>query len=348
MLASTLLAQGCIFSDETPIDKGVVRSEQAEVYSSTALVALKVATVKRGDQVDILRRETVTGPTTSEDWLQIRLKDDAETSGWIEARHIVSEKVVEKSKELGGDPAKEQAFARGRLKVNQRLRLAPGRDSEIATVLSRGTEFDIIGKEQTKYKPPKKEKADDDEETPAEPEAEEDDTKTDVWYQVRLDGGSILHGGYLLAQSVSLQVPDEILHLEGDGRRFVAWEVVGTVTDTKVAERSPESAQRNSYVTFMRRANAPEDVDFERIYCLIWDPESHNYYAPYVESDLRGVYPISQRDEGNRKIVTLHVLNDQNQKVPVELEVAPNEKGRMTVRRITPPVKGERIQARRR
>ena len=43
-----------------------MRSEQADVYSSTALVALKVTTVKRGDTVEILRREPVTGPTYSE------------------------------------------------------------------------------------------------------------------------------------------------------------------------------------------------------------------------------------------------------------------------------------------
>src|SRR5215471_17131092 len=84
LLAASVLASGCIFSDETPIDEGVVRSEQADVYSSTALVALKVTTVKRGDTVDILRREAVTGPTSTENWLQIRLHDDADTSGWIE------------------------------------------------------------------------------------------------------------------------------------------------------------------------------------------------------------------------------------------------------------------------
>jgi hypothetical protein len=336
-----LLSTGCLFSDEKPIDEGIVRSEQADVYSSTALVALKVTTVNRGDTVDILRREAVTGPTSTENWLQIRLKDDAETSGWIEARHVVSESVVKKTEEVAGtDPA----LARGRLKVNQKLRLAAGRDADVAAVLSRGTEFDILGKAQTQFKPEKKTKPDASE-TPDEPEAEPDDepeTHTDVWYRVRLDEGSIIRGGWLLAQSVSLQVPDEILHLEGDGRRFVAWQVVGTVDDAKL------SAKRNNYVTFMRRATAPDDVDFERSYGLFWDPSTHNYYAPYVDSDLRGVFPISQRDENGRKIVTANVLDENDKPVPIELEVVPTDKGRMTVRRATPPVKGERISSRRR
>jgi hypothetical protein len=350
LAAAASLAAGCIFSDEQPIDEGIVRSEQADVYSSTALVALKVTTLKRGDTVDILRREAITGPTSTENWLQIRLKDDADTSGWIEARHVVSESVVKKTEEVAGG---DQAIARGRLKVNQKLRLAAGRDSDVAAVLSRGTEFDIVGKAQTRAKTDKKPKpgtaadnsaADD---APDEPDDEED-APTDVWYRVRLDEGSIIRGGWLLAQSVSLEVPDEILHLEGEGRRFVAWQVVGTVTDSKLAERDPNNAKRNNYVTFMRRASAPDEVDFERIYCLFWDPDAHTYYAPYVDSDLRGVFPVTQRDEGGRKIVTLNVLDEQNKPTPVELEVVPGDKGRLTVRRTTPPVRGEKMAGRRR
>lgn len=348
LLAVAALSSGCIFNDEKAIDEGVVRTDQADIYSSTALVALKVASVKRGDTLDILGRESVTGPTSTEEWLQVRLKDDAEKSGWIEARHVVSESVVKKTEEVAGSDA---AFARGRLKVNQRLRLAAGRDADAAGVLTRGTEFDIVGKAQTRAKPEKKAKPDADTneadtDTPDEPDDE--DAPVDVWYRVRLGEPSILRGGWLLAQSVSLEVPDEILHLEGEGRRFVAWQVVGTVTDSKLAASDPNNAKRNNYVTFMRRATADDEIDFERIYCLFWDPDAHTYYAPYVDSDLRGVYPISQRQENGKTIVTLNVLNAQNKPQPVDLEVAPSDKGRLTVRRVTPPVPGERISQRRR
>ena len=67
---------------------------------------------------------------------------------------------------------------------------------------------------------------------------------------------------------------------------------------------------------------------------------------PYVE-DLRGVFPIRQREEGGRKIVTTHVLDQADRKMPVEFEILPNERGRVTVRRITPPIPGERLTRRR-
>lgn len=341
LVAATVASSGCLFSDEHPIDEGVVRSEQADVYSSTALVALKVASVKRGDVVDILRREDVTGPTSTESWLQVHIRDDADTSGWIEARHVVSEAVVKKTEEVAGSDA---PVARGRLKVNQKLRLGASRDSDVAGVLARGTEFDIVGKAQSRVKktPPANEN-DNADSADAPDEPDDEDAPVDVWYRVRLDQGAIIRGGWLLAQSVSLEVPDEILHLEGEGRRFVAWQVVGTVTDSRLAERDPNNAKRNNYVTFMRRATAPDEIDFERVYCLFWDPDAHTYYAPYVDSDLRGVFPITQRDEGGRKIVTMNVLDADGKPQPVDLEIVPTDKGRTTVRRLTPPVRGERI-----
>jgi hypothetical protein len=350
LLASALATGGCIFSDEKPMDEGIVRSETADVYSSTALVALKVATVKRGDVLDILRKEDVTGPTSTETWLQVRLKDDAETNGWIEARHVVRQDVVNQTAEIAGKPDEMPSIARGRLKVNQRLRLQAGRDSPVAVTLARGTEFDITGKAQTSFRPEKAKPKpgvtatntdqDDEPEEPDEPEEQ-----TDVWYRVRLDEGAIIRGGWILAQSVSLEVPDEILHLEGEGRRFVAWLNVGNTLDPKARDAS--QAQRNNYVTFMRRGTAPGDVDYERIYCLFWDADARSYYAPYVDSDLRGVFPVAYRDEGGRKIITANVLDAENKPVPIELEIIGTGKGKSTVRRITPPVKGERISSRR-
>jgi uncharacterized protein YgiM (DUF1202 family) len=347
LVAALLLTQACLFSDAESSQKGVVRSETADVYSSTALVALKVATVKKGDRVEILREESVTGPTYTERWLNVRLNGQEDTTGWIEERHVVSESVVTESVKIAGKPDETPAIARGRVKVNQRLRLAPGRDGDVATELKRGTEFEIIGKKQTTYRPEAKPKPKIGADNRDEEQAEELDTaldepeeKTEMWYQVRLGQDSIIKGGWILAQTVNLEVPDEILHLEGEGRRFVAWQTVGTVRDDRQGEK-------NNYVTFMRRGNAPDDVDFERIYFIFYDPNTRNYYAPYVDSDLRGVFPVAQRDDANRRIVTAHVLNGQNEPAPVEFEILRSDKGKWLVRRITAPIPGERISRRR-
>ena len=347
LAVAALPAQGCLFFDVEPIDEGIVRTEQADVYSSTALVSLKVASVKRGDIVDILSRESVQGPTYTESWVQVRLRDDAETSGWIEARHIVSQSIVTKTAEIAGSPEAMPALARGRLKVNQRLRLDVGREADVAAVLSRGTLFDIIGKQETTFKPEKKAKpaagSPEAEEAAGEDGADEPEEQKDVWYRVRLDEGSIVRGGWLLSRSVNLEVPDEILHLEGDGRRFVAWQAIGSVVDPKLAAQNPETATRHHYVTYMRRGSTPAEADFEWVYAVFWDVESHVYYSPFRDTELRGVYPLAMRKDGTRTVVTANVLDDQNQPVPVEYETWTDEKGRFNLRRITPPVRGEKI-----
>lgn len=341
-----LPSTGCLFFGESPIDQGIVRSEQADVYSSTALVSLTVASVKRGDIVDILSRESVQGPTYTESWVQVRLRDDAETSGWLESRHVVSQSIVTKTAEIAGTPDALPAFARGRLKVNQRLRLAVGREAEVAAMLSRGTIFDIIGKEESTFKPEKKAKpagGTEVEDTATEEDAGQPEEQIDVWYRVRLDDGSIVRGGWLLSRSVNIEVPDEILHLEGDGRRFVAWQSVGTVVDPKLAAQNPETATRHHYVTYMRRGSTPDEADFEWVYAVFWDVDSHVYYSPFRDVDLRGVFPIALRKDGTRTVLTAHVLDGQNQPVPVEYETWTDEKGRFSLRRITPPVAGEKI-----
>jgi len=344
VLCATLSVGGCLFAGDGEGEKGIVRSQQADVYSSTALVALKVATLKRGDSVYIIKRESVAGPTYTEEWINVSIPGDEDLSGWLEARHVVSETVVERSVEIAGKPESLPAIAQGRVKVNQRLRLGPGRDQDVAMVLPRGSTFDIIGKQLATYTPEAKAKPKATEggeaDTSAEPETTPDEEKkTDVWYQVRLPEDSIIKGGWILAGSVSVEAPDEILHLEGEGRRFVAWQVVNSVQD-------PKDGEKKNYATFMRRGDTADEIDFERIYFLFWDPNTHNYYAPYVDSELRGAFPIRQREENGRKLLQANVLDEAGKPQPIDFEILRDERGKWIVRRITPPIRGEKIRRR--
>ena len=89
--------------------------------------------------------------------------------------------------------------------------------------------------------------------------------------------------------------------------------------------------------------STPAEADFEWVYAVFWDVESHVYYSPFRDTELRGVYPLAMRKDGTRTVVTANVLDDQNQPVPVEDETWTDEKGRFNLRRITPPVRGEKI-----
>ncbi len=108
-------------------DTGVVVSRRAEIRSSTAVVAATLVVVARGDQVDILDTSTV--PDTGEKWLRVKARNEESTEGWIEARNIMPETVLESSRKLSEEDKETPGQATGQLHASSNLRLTPDRCS---------------------------------------------------------------------------------------------------------------------------------------------------------------------------------------------------------------------------
>src|SRR4051812_3771991 len=102
MLGLALLLAGCsTFASRS--NTGVVVSRTAQVRSSTAVVAADLLEVSRGDTVDIVDSQEVPDPsdnTRKELWYRVRAHDVDKTEGWIEARNIMPDDVLEKSRKL--------------------------------------------------------------------------------------------------------------------------------------------------------------------------------------------------------------------------------------------------------
>src|SRR5688572_11114013 len=82
---------------------GVIVASRAQIRSSTAVVAADLLQVNRGDEVDILESTDVTDPsdnTRKERWLRVKARDEDETEGWIEARNVMPEDVLEEARKL--------------------------------------------------------------------------------------------------------------------------------------------------------------------------------------------------------------------------------------------------------
>src|SRR6185503_15026058 len=85
---------------------GTVVSRSAQIRSSTAVVAADLLEVSRGDTVDILDSIDVPDPsdnTRKELWYRVRARDAESTEGWVEARNIMAEEVLAKSRKLAED-----------------------------------------------------------------------------------------------------------------------------------------------------------------------------------------------------------------------------------------------------
>jgi len=216
---------------------GTVVSRSAQIRSSTAVVAADLLEVSRGDTVDILDSIDVPDPsdnTKKERWFRVRARDAESTEGWIEARNIMPEEVLTRSRKLADDDKSTQAQATGQLHAGSNLRLSPDRSNNenIMMRLDSGSSFEIIGwtrvpklkgaetsESDTAPKPgtASRNKKETDEENP------EDLETTELWYKVRLSPSiSPAPEGWIFGKQVELTVPSDIIYCR-TGREFVAW-----------------------------------------------------------------------------------------------------------------------------
>ncbi|HYN25429.1 MAG TPA: hypothetical protein VES69_10340, partial [Pyrinomonadaceae bacterium] len=131
-------------------DSGVVVARRAQIRSSTAVVAADLLEVNRGDAVEILESLDVQDPsdnTRKERWLRVRMNDAENTEGWIEARNVMPEEVLEASRKVAEEDKSVAAQATGQLRASSNLRLSPDRSSNenIMMRLDTGSSFEIVG-----------------------------------------------------------------------------------------------------------------------------------------------------------------------------------------------------------
>ena len=125
-------------------------ARRAQIRSSTAVVAADLLEVNRGDAVEILESLDVQDPsdnTRKERWLRVRMNDAENTEGWIEARNVMPEEVLEASRKLAGEDKGIAAQATGQLRASSNLRLSPDRsgNENIMMRLDTGSSFEIVG-----------------------------------------------------------------------------------------------------------------------------------------------------------------------------------------------------------
>ncbi|HZM88995.1 MAG TPA: SH3 domain-containing protein, partial [Blastocatellia bacterium] len=99
-IASTLLGGCGWISSDSKIDEGIVNAAKLKIRSSTALAALDLAEVKRGDRLEILEQAQVKTPTRTNEWYKVRTKTKDATEGWVEARYVINKSIVDKAQEL--------------------------------------------------------------------------------------------------------------------------------------------------------------------------------------------------------------------------------------------------------
>jgi len=343
---------------------GFIVARSAQIRSSTAVVAADLLEVNRGDVLDILDSIDVPDPSDNskkERWYRVRARDTDRTEGWIEARNMMLDKVVESSQKLANEDKAITGQATGQLRASSNLRLTPDRanNENIMMRLDSGSSFEILGWKRVPKpagaetsesdtapkpgiaQPTNRTGAQEDEDNQEEPEPYE------LWYKVRLSPSiSPAPEGWIYGKQVELTVPSDIIYYRR-GREFVAWKRLddeSTDDATKTKDVGRES-RPGSWVILeksgSKEGHKPDEPDFDRIYVLGYDKRDQDHYTAYLSEDLEGYLPLRVEGRGAGKTFSVRVKDESGQTKDLTYSLIRDDHG---VMRVTPPgdVKGKK------
>lgn len=344
LLLSALCACGSISGRR---DTGIVIARRAQIRSSTAVVAADLLAVERGAVLDILDETTA---ENGERWYRVRAHDLDQTEGWIEARYVVLQEMIDLSRKLAQEDQNTPAQAVGQLRAASNLRLSPDRSSDdnILMRLESGAHFEIVGWKYTpKPKTAETEETDDVPKSAAPrraPRREDEqvgpEEEYELWYKVRLDPSvSPAPAGWIYGKQVELAVPSDIIFYR-TGREFVAWQRLddGAVASNDARGAIPDDARPGSWVILERSGAGgpprPTDPDFDRILVLGYDADKQEHYIAYRSGDVRGFLPLRVERSGSEKTFSVRIQGSDGQIREVRYRVRRDERGLI---RVEPP-----------
>jgi hypothetical protein len=366
LFVATLVLTGCS-TLASRSSSGVVVSRTAQIRSSTAVVAADLHEVLRGDVVDIIDSIEVPDPTDNsrkELWYRVRARDADKTEGWIEARNIMPDDVLEKSRKLAEEDKDIQAQATGQLHASSNLRLTPdrGNNENIMMRLDSGSSFEIVGWKRvpkvSESEPvesdtaPKRGTATTIRNRAAQNQQEEEEAKetTELWYRVRLSPAiSPAPAGWIFGKQVELTVPSDIIYYR-TGREFVAWRRLDEEpSDESSATRTKDVAKESrpgSWV-ILEKSSSKEphkigEPDFDRIYVLGYEKHDQDHYTACRSPDLEGYLPMRVEGRGANKSFVVLVKDESGKIKETRFTLYRDEHG---VMRVNPP---EDLKAKRR
>jgi hypothetical protein len=302
-------------------------------------VAADLLEVNRGEVVDILDYVDVPDPNDNskkERWFRVRAHDADKIEGWIEARNIMLDNVVESSRKLAEEDKGIPGQATGQLRASSNLRLTPDRSNNenIMMRLDSGSSFEILGWKRVP-KPVGAESSDSDiapkpgtvqqaqpnsrvpnEQNDNEQEAQE---TNELWYKVRLSPSiSPAPEGWIYGKQVELTVPSDIIYYRR-GREFVGWRRLDedTSEDATKGKDVGRESKPGSWVILekstSKEGHKPDEPDFDRVYVLGYDKRDQDHYTAYLSGDVKGYLPLRVEGRGSNKTFIVRLQEDGGQ-----------------------------------
>jgi len=259
-----------------PVEVGYAGNAGVVVWSTTAQVRERVATLNYGDRVEILDR--------SQDQAQIRTATGV--TGWVAGDDLLSADLWQRAKGLETRTANSPVEARGHTRAISNLHIEPGRESARIRQLSKAIPVDLF--ERQVVEAPASPVPNDKAAAPAAPaETTPPPAKKEDWWLVRAhltDQTTV--SGWILGRFVDLDVPAPLPdYASSAGMRIVAWFELDDVADAS-------GGVKHQYLVLGSRGPEGQSCDFTLMRVYTWGNQRQRYETAFVESDLCGKLPV--------------------------------------------------------
>lgn len=335
LVFAALVLSGCgTVADLAGInEKAVVIAKRSQIRSSGAVVAADLLQVERGQTLTILGSEDFEG----EKWYNVRASDENETEGWIEARSLMSQKTLEKSRELFEAEKDVPTQATGQLRAPTNLRISPDKngDENILQKLQGGDTFEIVGWKRVPKSPEEIAEKDDTTKAKAnlqvkskrqknENEPERLDDKYEMWYKVRLQPTiSPAPMGWIYGKQVELTVPSDIIFYR-TGREFVAWSRIdgegeGNAASYMTRDKDAGKESKPASWVILERSNLieepnGEEPDFDHVRIMGYDKINQDHYKVYLSGKIKGFLPLRVTGSGDARTFSVMIKGGDGEK----------------------------------
>ena len=256
-----------------------VTSPSLDLLDTPAVVHKVIGVLKYGDRVEVLKTEG--------NWARVRVSTGDE--GWVIAQELVPSKTYEDGQKLLQHLAGRQVQAAGHAELAVNIHLEPGRDAPGLGMLTQGQPLDVFDRRMVARKTGGSGGGQTASATPV----------LDAWYLVR--SGS--RAGWIIGRLVDLDIPQAISQYAAN-YNTVAWFVLNTVRDGDTSVPQYLVADREG----------PVEFDFTHIRVFTWWVKHHHYVTSYVQSGLKGVFPIRTEHIGNIPYFRLRLVDDKGNK----------------------------------
>ncbi len=356
----TVMLAGCSRFHAKQQEHVYVSARQVYLHDRVAAVSNRVALVTNGEVLDVLEHGK----------RFVKVRTPKGEIGWLEEHSVIDDSTYAQFEDLEKKHANDPVVANGVLRDDLYMHVLPGRETQHFLLIPGNTKVQMLQRGTVPKVQPGAPQPTLKAETPSSLRSKPGSTMASTgkaverntgleteqpalppmedWWLIRDDGG---HTGWLLANRVDVDVPDEVGQYSEDQRMIAAYPLTTVIDDgsgresrrakqkngkerrtmiasddaTAGAAAPVESKKMTEYVTVLAPLKNGLPYDFNQVRVFTWSLNHHRYETAYRMRGLQGYLPLKITHENvngqDEPVFSFAIANGPDIKVDPETGV---------------------------